>query len=102
MEKESMVTSVGQVHTGLDRVLDNPSLLGSEPISLCANYTAVTADLGGGVDALIGDSVPVTSLLTPEHGYWGAAQAGYCTVNGVKARKGILLLDACHFDCLSH
>lgn len=87
------MTSVGQVHTGLDRVLDNPSLLGSEPITLCANYTAVTADLGRGVDALIRADVPVTSLLTPEHGYWGAAQAGYSDGDGVDARTGLPVLD---------
>jgi uncharacterized protein YbbC (DUF1343 family) len=81
------------MHTGLARVLDEPALLDSGPTGLCTNYTAVTADLRRGVDALLAAGVPLTVLLTPEHGYWGAAQAGESDGNGTDGGTGLPVLD---------
>ncbi|ROR73884.1 exo-beta-N-acetylmuramidase NamZ family protein [Bogoriella caseilytica] len=80
--------------TGLTRVLDQPTLLPQGTVALCANYTSVTADLGRGVDALLAAGVPLTSLLTPEHGYWGAAQAGESDGEGTDAATGLPVLDS--------
>lgn len=81
------------LRTGLDRVLADPSLLPEGPFALCTNYAAVTADLARGVDALHGAGLPVTALLTPEHGYWGAAQAGASEGDGTDAATQISVLD---------
>ena len=87
------MTTATPPRTGLTRVVDDPGLLGKEPVALCANYTAVTADLDRGVDALLAAGVPVASLLTPEHGYWGAAQAGLSDGDGVDTPTDLPVLD---------
>lgn len=79
--------------TGLDRILRDPSLLQQVPTALCANYTSATADLARGVDALHAAGVPLTALLTPEHGYWGAAQAGESDGDGTDEATGLPVLD---------
>src|SRR5699024_7691356 len=79
--------------TGLSRVLEDPRLLGTAPIALCSNYTAVTADLRRGLDALVDAGLPVRSLLTPEHGYWGAVQAGESDGDGRDEPTGLPVLD---------
>ncbi|WP_147917533.1 exo-beta-N-acetylmuramidase NamZ domain-containing protein [Ruania zhangjianzhongii] len=79
--------------TGLSRVLENPSLIGTGPIALCGNYTAVTEDLRRGVDALVDAGLPVRCLLTPEHGYWGAVQAGESEGDGRDEPTGLPVLD---------
>lgn len=79
--------------TGLARVLADPSLLPGQKIALCANYTSVTADLSRGVDALHAAGVPLACLLTPEHGYWGAVQAGESDGDGVDAATSLPVLD---------
>lgn len=79
--------------TGLSRVLEDPSLLGTGPIALCSNYTAVTEDLRRGLDALVAAGLPVRSLLTPEHGYWGAVQAGESEGDGQDQPTGLPVLD---------
>lgn len=78
---------------GLDRIERNPSLLPAGTVALCANYTSVTSDLGRGVDALQAAGVPLVALLTPEHGYWGAAQAGESDGDGVDRATGLPVID---------
>ncbi|MGV8845935.1 exo-beta-N-acetylmuramidase NamZ family protein [Tessaracoccus sp.] len=87
------MTISGKIQTGLTRAMDDPSLLGEGPIALCANYTSVTSNLGRGLDALVAAGAPVTTLLTPEHGYWGAVQAGSSAGDGADARTGLPILD---------
>lgn len=79
--------------TGLSRVLEDPSLLGTDSIALCSNYTAVTDDLRRGLDALVAAGLPVRALLTPEHGYWGAVQAGESEGDGRDEPTGLPVLD---------
>lgn len=61
---------------GLDAVLTRPELLEGERLGLLTNFAAVTAQLERGVDALLAAGIPLTCLISPEHGYWGAGQAG--------------------------
>ncbi|MDO5661424.1 MAG: DUF1343 domain-containing protein [Brachybacterium sp.] len=79
--------------TGLDQVLENPALLPAGPLALCANYTSVTPGLTRGVDALLEAGIPLTALLTPEHGYWGAAQAGESDGDSTDDATGLPILD---------
>jgi len=79
--------------TGLSRVLQDLDLLGSGSIALCTNYTAVTDELGRGVDALVAAGLPVRCLLTPEHGYWGGVQAGKSEGDGQDEATGLPVLD---------
>jgi len=87
------VTAATTPRTGLTRAVDQPDLLGQDPVALCTNYTAVADDLGRGVDALRAAGVPVAALLTPEHGYWGAAQAGASDGDGTDPASGLPVLD---------
>lgn len=68
--------TAADVRTGLERATDDPTLLGDGPWAFVTNYTAVLPDLRRGVDALVAAGAPIRSLITPEHGYWGAVQAG--------------------------
>ena len=79
--------------TGLDRMVLESSIIGTSPTALCANYTSVTAELSRGIDALVAAGAPITCLLTPEHGYWGAAQAGESDGDGTDAANGLPVVD---------
>lgn len=79
--------------TGLARAVEDTTLLGPGRIALCSNYTSVTADLTRGVDALLAVGAPLHCLLTPEHGYWGSAQAGESEGGGVDETTGLPVLD---------
>lgn len=82
-----------RAQTGLMRTVNDPSLLGETPTALCTNYTAVTDNLERGIDALLAAGAPITSLLTPEHGYWGAVQAGQSEGDGHDAATGLPVWD---------
>nr|WP_239579140.1 DUF1343 domain-containing protein [Microlunatus panaciterrae] len=58
------------------RAVDTPSLLGDRPLTLVTNFTSVLPDLTRGVDRLLAAGARVSALITPEHGFWGSAQAG--------------------------
>lgn len=79
--------------TGLTRVLSGEAALPSGSLALCTNYTAVTDDLRRGVDALLDSGADIRSLLTPEHGYWGAVQAGESEGEGRDLATGLPVLD---------
>ncbi|MGM7670310.1 exo-beta-N-acetylmuramidase NamZ family protein [Microbacterium sp. A93] len=81
------------VATGLSRVLAQPGLIGAGRTGICTNYTGVTADLRRGVDALIDAGIALTTIFTPEHGYWGAVQAGESDGDGIDAATGIPVVD---------
>ena len=84
--------------TGLDRLLADPALIPDRPTLLCANYTSVAADLTRGLDGLVAAGIPLVGVLTPEHGYWGAAQAGDSDGDGRDERTGVPLLDTYRLD----
>lgn len=69
-------TEQSRVQTGLSRVVAEPALLPTRPTGFCTNYTSVDDELRRGVDVLVEAGVDLRCLFTPEHGYWGAVQAG--------------------------
>lgn len=70
------MSATSQPRSGLDRVIEDPSLIDSQRPALLTNFAAVTSSFVRGVDALMAAGIPVHCLVAPEHGYWGAAQAG--------------------------
>jgi len=74
-------------------LVESPELIGGEPTGLCTNYTAVTEGLARGVDALLAAGISLTAILTPEHGYWGAVQAGESDGNGRDEATGLPVID---------
>lgn len=87
------MTAESIVQTGLARVLKGDATLPSGSLALCTNYTAVTEDLRRAVDALMETGADIRALLTPEHGYWGAAQAGESDGDGIDEATGLPVLD---------
>ena len=87
------MTAESIVQTGLTRVLKGEATLPSGSLALCTNYTAVTEDLRRAVDALMEAGADIRALLTPEHGYWGAAQAGESDGDGIDEATGLPVLD---------
>ncbi|MGE5347039.1 MAG: exo-beta-N-acetylmuramidase NamZ domain-containing protein, partial [Acidithiobacillales bacterium] len=63
-----------QLSTGLDVLLEDPSLLRGRRIGLLANAASVTSDYVPAAAALQMAGLDVRVLFGPEHGYWGAAQ----------------------------
>lgn len=90
-----MVEIVGSksVDTGLTKLIARPELIDAVPTGICTNYTGVTADLRRGVDGLVEAGVALTTIFTPEHGYWGAVQAGESDGDGVDAATGVPVID---------
>lgn len=80
------------VRTGLDRLVDDPSLVPGVRWGLLTNYTAVTADLRTAVRALYGTG-RLSVLLAPEHGLHGTAQAGFSEGGGVDDESGLPIID---------
>ncbi|MGD7788050.1 exo-beta-N-acetylmuramidase NamZ family protein [Propionibacteriaceae bacterium Y1700] len=54
----------------------DPTLLGEGPYAFVGNYTSLLPDRTLGLEALVSAGVPLSSVITPEHGFWGAVQAG--------------------------
>lgn len=79
---------------GIERALADTTLLGDGPFALLSNYTATLPDLTLGVDALLAAGVPFAALITPEHGFWGAAQAGESDGAGTWGEQQVPMLDA--------
>lgn len=84
--------------TGLSRVLANRDLVPPGPFAFVTSYASITPDYRRGVDALVDAGVPLTSLLTPEHGYWGASQAGESDGDGTDPASGLPILDTYRAD----
>jgi uncharacterized protein YbbC (DUF1343 family) len=90
------------VETGLDRLLralrtaERDDALGELPqrmraarVGFVTNHSAVTRDLGSGVDALGEAGVRLAALFGPEHGVRGEAAAGQKVESGLDARTGV-------------
>ena len=64
-----------RVKTGLERLVEEPHLIGGRPWALLANQAAVTPGLVPARQALLAAGVgPLRRLLAPEHGLDGVAQ----------------------------
>lgn len=81
------------VRTGLSRVVDDPALIASVPTGVVTNYTAVTSDLRRAPDALHDAGVRLDAMFAPEHGYWGAIQAGEDVGDENDVRTGLPIID---------
>jgi uncharacterized protein YbbC (DUF1343 family) len=67
----------GAVQTGLDRVDAYSKIFRGKRLGIITNHTAYDSDGKFIVDAFKGmPGVTVTALFSPEHGLWGAEQAG--------------------------
>lgn len=83
----------GTTPTGLDRLVAAPGLIPALRTGICTNYTGVTSDFRRGIDALTAAGVALTTIFTPEHGYWGAVQAGESDGDGTDSATGIPIVD---------
>src|SRR5690625_1938153 len=81
------------VQTGLSRVVADPALIAPVPTGLVTNYTAVTSDLLRAPDALGDAGVRLDVMFAPEHGYWGAIQAGEDVGDESDDRTGLPIID---------
>lgn len=88
-----LVDAPTRVRTGAHRLADDPSLVTGSAVGLFTNYTAVMPDLTRDLDALLAAGVPLTTVFTPEHGMWGAVQAGESEPSGVDEATGLPVLD---------
>jgi uncharacterized protein YbbC (DUF1343 family) len=77
------------VASGLDHLVQNPSLAPSGRIGLITNHSAVTAGLAPGVDALRGAGLNIAALFGPEHGVRGDVAAGQHVESGSDPRTGL-------------
>lgn len=65
-----------------------PMLLGKK-IAVVTNHTALMADRTHLVDFLVKSQVKIVSIMAPEHGFRGTADAGEHIKNGTDTRTGI-------------
>ena len=73
---------------GIDRLSDLSSLLRGKRLGLLTNHTGVDSRLVSTVDRLR-EEYDLRRLFSPEHGLYGAAQAGAHVGNTVDARTGL-------------
>jgi len=62
------------VRTGLERLLDDPTLIRGRRFAVLANQASVTPDLMPAWRSLARCGGQLTQLFAPEHGLWGLAQ----------------------------
>lgn len=86
------------LRTGLSRLIADPGLIEAAPTGLVTNYTAVTEDLQRAQDALLAAGVRLDALFAPEHGYWGAVQAGEDVGNETDERTSLPIIDTYKAD----
>lgn len=98
MTSEGSAGAPGPPVTGLERLAADPRMVEPVRTGLCTNYTAVTSDLRRGVDVLLAAGVELSCLFAPEHGYWGAVQAGDDVGDEVDARSGLPVIDTYKSD----
>jgi len=82
-----------RTRTGVEVVIENPAVIGGGNVGLLTNFTGTTPDLGRTVDALLAAGVRITTLLGPEHGLNGSAQAGETETSTRDARTGLPVVD---------
>ncbi len=81
------------VRTGAEKLARENALVAGAAVGLFTNYTGVMPDLSRNVDTLLAAGVPLTALFTPEHGMWGAVQAGLSEPGGVDDASGLPVVD---------
>ncbi|SDW86672.1 Uncharacterized conserved protein YbbC, DUF1343 family [Marininema mesophilum] len=64
------------VKTGLQILLENPSLVEGKKVGLITNPTGITSSYEHGLDAMLRQGINVVKVYGPEHGVRGTEQAG--------------------------
>lgn len=81
------------VRLGIDRLLEDHTLVPGQRWGLVTNYTGVTSDITLSSVALHDAGAPLQALLTPEHGLRGTVQAGESEPSARDPRTGLPVLD---------
>jgi molybdopterin-guanine dinucleotide biosynthesis protein MobB len=90
-----------RLRTGIDVLLEDPSLLRGKRIGLLCNTASVTSGFVPAARALKAADLDVRVLFGPEHGLWGAAQDMEAVESGEPARLPVISLYGMAFDDLS-
>ena len=87
-QSQAKPTHVEPIKVGAERMTEYVPYLAEERVAVLANHTAMVGDTHL-VDTLVAQGVNVVGILSPEHGFRGAADAGEHISNSVDEKTGI-------------
>ena len=87
-QSQAQSTPVSTIKVGAERMTEYVPYLAEERVAVLANHTAMIGDTHL-VDTLVAQGVNVVGILSPEHGFRGAADAGEHISNSVDEKTGI-------------
>ena len=87
-QMQAKPTHVEPIKVGAERMTEYVPYLAEERVAVLANHTAMVGDTHL-VDTLVAQGVNVVGILSPEHGFRGAADAGEHISNSVDEKTGI-------------
>ena len=87
-QSQAQSTPVSTIKVGAERMTEYVPYLAEERVAVLANHTAMVGDTHL-VDTLVAQGVNVVGILSPEHGFRGAADAGEHISNSVDEKTGI-------------
>lgn len=87
-QSQAKPTHVEPIKVGAERMTEYVPYLVEERVAVLANHTAMVGDTHL-VDTLVAQGVNVVGILSPEHGFRGAADAGEHISNSVDEKTGI-------------
>jgi len=82
-----------RTRTGLEIVAEAPGPLRGARVGLLSNYTGIAPSLERNVDVLRAAGVDLVALFSPEHGFNGAAQAGFSEGPATDEESGLPVID---------
>ena len=80
-----------RVQVGAEQTADYLPLLKDKRVALFSNHTGIVGDKHT-LDILVGNSVNVTAIFSPEHGFRGTAGAGDHVASSVDEKTGVPIL----------
>lgn len=83
----------GKVMTGLEVLLNEPSILEGKKVGLITNPTGITTEYEHALDAMLRKGIQVTKVFGPEHGVRGTEQAGDTPGSLIDPKTGIPLVN---------
>lgn len=83
------IQAVSNIKVGADRFDKLLPLINNKRVALVVNHTSCLSNGTHLLDALISESVNVTKIFAPEHGFRGNADAGELIVNGKDPKTGL-------------
>ncbi len=87
-QSQAQSTPVSTIKVGAERMTEYVPYLAEERVAVLANHTAMVGDTHL-VDTLVAQGVNIVGILSPEHGFRGAADAGEHISNSVDEKTGI-------------